>query len=128
MNAQRELRLLVDGGFDAQAYWADKPYKKWIVVVGRWKGSRFVGQTMHVGASTRDRAEQTALANVTGTKKLEARARLATPNDLGCVRTDCIARKPYAYEVRNALGEPELIYAELATADDLKRQHVPLYR
>lgn len=125
---QRELSLLVDGGFDAAAFWADKPSKKWVVAVGRWNGSRFVGQTLHVSASTRERAEQTALANVPGTKKLEARARLATPSDLGCVRTETAIRKPYAYEVTNALGERELIFADLATPADLKRPHVPLYR
>ena len=35
---------------------------------------------------------------------------------------------PYAYEVTNALGELELIYAERMTPDDLKRPNVPLYR
>lgn len=81
---QSELRLTLDG-FDAVSYWADKPFKKWVVAVGRWNGSRFVGQTLYVRASTCERAEQSALANVAGTKRLEARARLATPRDLGCV-------------------------------------------
>jgi hypothetical protein len=30
---QRELRLTLDG-FDAVSYWADKPFKKWVVDVG----------------------------------------------------------------------------------------------
>jgi hypothetical protein len=30
---QRELRLKLDG-FDALSYWADKPFKMWVVDVG----------------------------------------------------------------------------------------------
>ncbi|MFP4895620.1 hypothetical protein [Paraburkholderia sp. EG304] len=124
---QRELPLSTDS-FDPATYWADKPFKKWVVMVGRWNGNRIVGQTLYVTASTREGAEQTALDNVAGTKRLEARARLATPRDLGCVRDDSAIRKPYAYEVTNALGERELIFADLATPDDLKRAAMPLYR
>ena len=38
------------------------------------------------------------------------------------------APRPYAYEVEDSLGGHELIYAQAATADDLERPHVPLYR
>jgi hypothetical protein len=35
---------------------------------------------------------------------------------------------PYAYEVTNALGEHELIFADLATPADLAQPHTALYR
>ncbi|MDR5784104.1 hypothetical protein QCE63_32300 [Caballeronia sp. LZ065] len=88
MNApttQRELQLLLDGGFDPVAYWADKPFKKWVVDVGFWNGSRWKGETVLVRASSRDGAERTAIANVRRAKSAKAHARLATPRDLGCV-------------------------------------------
>ncbi|PRZ51185.1 hypothetical protein BX589_12026 [Paraburkholderia fungorum] len=83
---QRELRFFMDGDFDAESYWRDKPYKKWVVEVGRWNGRFVTSQTVYVSAKTQEGAEATAKANTVVTGRLSARARLATPRDLGCTR------------------------------------------
>lgn len=87
MDSQRELQLLVDGGFDVVGYWATREVKVWVVEVTRGRGPDRKQQTMYVRSRTRDGAESTARDNTFITGTVEARARLATPRDLGCVPT-----------------------------------------
>lgn len=83
---QRELTLSIDG-FDPIAYWSTRDVKIWVVEVTRGSGREQKKQTMYVRSRTREGAEQTARENTFIKGKVSARARLATPRDLGCVRT-----------------------------------------
>lgn len=67
--------------FDANAYWANKPMKKW--VVNLYHGSR--RDERLVSASTPEGALRTAKANSTISLKAKGVARLATPEDLGVI-------------------------------------------
>lgn len=83
---QRELSLAIDG-FDPVAYWLTRPVKIWVVDVSRRAGYETQKHTMYVRSRTRDGAEQCARDNTFIRGNVSARARLATPRDLGCVRT-----------------------------------------
>lgn len=88
MNApttQRELQLLLDGGFDPVAYWSTREVKIWVVEISRRVGYETKKHTMYVRSRTRDGAEQCARENTFIRGNVSARARLATPRDLGCV-------------------------------------------
>lgn len=80
---QRELNLAIDG-FDPIAYWSTRDVKIWLVEVTRTGSLKHM---MYVRSRTREGAEQTARENTFIKGKVSARARLATPRDLGCVRT-----------------------------------------
>lgn len=84
--SQRDLKLFLDGDFDAEAFWRDKPFKKWVVEVGRWNGRFRAAQTLYVSAKTQEGAETTAKANTIVAGRLSVHARLATPRDLGCTK------------------------------------------
>jgi len=85
---------------EANAYWAEREYKKWVVTLTGPKRTRSVigrfGQSttrrearvveMYVSARTRARAIACALANCVERERwIEQTARLATAQDLGCV-------------------------------------------
>lgn len=83
---QRELSLAIDG-FDPVAYWSTRDVKQWVVEVTRGSGRDQQKHTMYIRSRTRDGAEQCARDNTFIRGNVSARARLATPRDLGCVRT-----------------------------------------
>jgi hypothetical protein len=88
MNApanQQELRLLLDGGFDAVGYWSTRPVKIWVVEVSRRVGYEMKKHTMCIRSRTREGAESCARENTFIRGNVAAHARLATPRDLGCV-------------------------------------------
>lgn len=67
--------------FDATTYWSDKPHKKWVVTIDLGATS----ETKFVGAADEAGAIQCALNNSSHVDAHRgARARLATPADLGC--------------------------------------------
>lgn len=73
--------------FDAEAYWADKETKKWVVFIqnrARQKKDK-VTDIKIVGARTKTGAVKTARANSFMRGRVVCSARLATPADLGCV-------------------------------------------
>ena len=71
--------------FNPGEYWADKPLKKWVVVLERQSRGRVVRtDTKIVSASTERRAKQTAVANSYIDPTHVRSVRLATPRDLGC--------------------------------------------
>lgn len=77
---------------EANAYWADKDYKKW--VVGFTAGSRRNRRTAQalVGASTASGARRAGIACMqeqgqTWVRSAAATVRLATAQDLGCMYT-----------------------------------------
>ncbi|CAE6821550.1 hypothetical protein R70006_06224 [Paraburkholderia domus] len=78
-----DLRVLLDGGFDTEAYWRDRPSKKWVVEVTKKRGGQIQHQTMYVGAATNDGAARTARANTLIRGRVSTTVRLATPRDLG---------------------------------------------
>jgi hypothetical protein len=87
---EHDLRVLLDGNFDAAAYWRYRVHKTWVVDVSakrRAKGGVARVHTMYVRAVTKDGAERTARENTSLEGKVSASARLATPRDLGAVRT-----------------------------------------
>lgn len=75
--------------FDADAYWRDRKYKKWVVTIRPWSHRDKSRRDIIVGAKTRDGAIQTAkdVASIVGMpgKVVCAGVRLATPTDLGAV-------------------------------------------
>jgi hypothetical protein len=85
--SQQELQLLLDGGFDAVGFWSTRPVKIWVVEVSRRINYETRTHMMYVRSRTRDGAEQCARENTFIRGNVSARARLATPRDLGCVPT-----------------------------------------
>lgn len=67
--------------FDPAAFWRDHEYKKWVVTVEAGQKR----DVKYVSASDQEGAEQAAIDNSYLPGRLTARARLATPRDLGCV-------------------------------------------
>lgn len=67
--------------FDPAAFWRDHEYKKWVVIV---EGGQ-KRDVKYVSAFDQDGAQQCAIDNCFLPGRLTARARLATPRDLGCV-------------------------------------------
>ncbi len=80
---RHQMVLLLTGGFDAEAFWATRVYKKWVVEIRAATGRQRLLQTLYVGARTKDAAQRTALANTSVRTSRVAVARLATPRDLG---------------------------------------------
>lgn len=71
--------------FDAEAYWAQRTHKKWVVHLTKIRGySKPVdSDTKLVSAKTMQGAIDTARYHTTLTGRIRASARLATPTDLG---------------------------------------------
>lgn len=80
----RQIRLNLSG-FDAEAYWRDKKFKKWVVHLsvrsGKKKEER---QIVNVQARTEERAIECAKRHSLLKGRVYGRAWLATPADLGC--------------------------------------------
>lgn len=77
---------------EANAYWSDREYKKWVVNFNRGSGRRAESTTVYVGAINKDRAvragrEAAVLMGRTWARRASAQARLATYRDLGAERT-----------------------------------------
>lgn len=75
---------------EADAYWADRPYKKWVVLFSRGPAYRREHREVFVGAASKERAVAVAvrvIAAMHGWRGSNVHARLATYIDLGCVRT-----------------------------------------
>lgn len=70
------------GIFDAQAYWADRPYKKWVVQFTNTFGRT---DTCIACSATEDGAIRQARSSTTMRGRLTVHARLAHPEDLDCV-------------------------------------------
>lgn len=75
--------------FDAEAYWASREVKVWVVVLSQRDRGRKRGRVdrKFVRARTQQGAVATARENSFMDKIVNAYARLATPADLGCVPT-----------------------------------------
>lgn len=76
--------------FDAEKYWSTRERKAWVVtLVAAYRENRkrkSDRQTLYVTAKTEVGAIRTAMDNAFLRGRLvDARARLATPTDLGCV-------------------------------------------
>jgi hypothetical protein len=76
-------QLFLDG-FDAEAYWAGREHKKWVITLERGSGKKSVRDRILVSARTEDRAIATARKHSLLTGRVYATARLAHPWDLGC--------------------------------------------
>jgi hypothetical protein len=72
--------------FDAEAYWRDKPFKKWVVYLTKGSGKKTDNRTMYIGAATAEKAIACAKRHCVLTGRINGRARLATPSDLGCTQ------------------------------------------
>ena len=59
---ERERQLILDGNFDAETYWADRPFKKWVENVGLGNGSRRKAEMLLVRAASRNGAEPAAIS------------------------------------------------------------------
>jgi hypothetical protein len=70
------------GIFDAHAYWSDRPYKKWVVEFTDTHGKT---DTCIACSATKDGAIRQARSDTTLQGRLTVKARLAHPEDLGCV-------------------------------------------
>lgn len=80
---------------EANAYWADRLYKKWVVVMERGHGRSARCLEILVGATSAERAVAVARAVAVDTqvgRMGRATARLATYRDLGCVRMPSASR------------------------------------
>lgn len=73
--------------FDAEAYWRDKLFKKWVVYLSKGSGKKPDTRIMYIGASTEEKAIACAKRHCVLTGRVHGRARLATPTDLGCTTT-----------------------------------------
>ncbi len=73
--------------FDAEAYWASRPVKKWVVYLTKIRGySKPVASDKKIVSSrTQAGACKTARFHCSLTGNVRAAARLATPTDLGIV-------------------------------------------
>lgn len=81
MSLQRALNL---DDFDAEEYWREKLYKKWVVLLATGSGKKEQCTIYYVQARNEDRAVAVAKRVCTVLKgRVHGRARLATPADLG---------------------------------------------
>lgn len=70
---------------EANAYWAEREWKKWVVTLERGPQRQPEREVKHVGARTRERAIAIAKANALRvTRPTRTYCRLATAHDLGC--------------------------------------------
>jgi hypothetical protein len=67
--------------FSAYVYWSSHAVKKWVVQVSNWQKT----ETRYVAAIDEDGAIRGGINASFLNGHLEATARLATPDDLGCV-------------------------------------------
>lgn len=73
---------------ETERYWADKPYKKWVVYVSKIRRRKTIKtDTLYVRASTYENACISGRNNSMLTGKTVVQARLASPADLGCIHT-----------------------------------------
>ena len=70
--------------FDAEAYWRDKPFKKWVVYLEKGSRKKSDSRIMYIQARNKERAITCAKQHCVLTGRIIGRARLATPSDLGC--------------------------------------------
>jgi hypothetical protein len=70
------------GIFDAQAYWSDRPHKKWVVEFTDNSGRT---DTCIACSATEDGAIRQARSSTTMRGRMKVSARLAHPEDLECV-------------------------------------------
>ncbi len=82
---------LQDEQAEANAYWADREYKKWVVRLNRGSGRRAQSVTVYVGAGNKDQATRVGrgaavLMGHGWARQACAHTRLATYRDLGAVR------------------------------------------
>ena len=70
------------GIFDAEAYWADRLYKKWVVEFTSTSGRT---DTCIACSATADGAIRQARSSTTMRGRIKVSARLAHPEDLECV-------------------------------------------
>lgn len=72
--------------FDPEAYWGPREFKKWVVLVARYRGFKAqYAETKYVRARTEEDACRIALRESCVPGRLTASARLAYPHDLGIV-------------------------------------------
>jgi len=77
---------------EANTFWADKPYKKWVVTFtagsrrNRRIGDSYVGATTSAGALRAGVADMVERGH-TWVRRAVVTVRLATAQDLGCVHT-----------------------------------------
>ncbi len=71
-------------GFDAEAYWSTREYKKWVVYLQKGNGKKAQRDIMIVQARTEARAIKCAQRHSLLTGRVYGTARLARPGDLGC--------------------------------------------
>jgi len=69
--------------FDAEEYWRDKEYKKWVVRLSKGSGKKEQSRVYNIQARTIVRAIAAAKAYSVLTGRVRGEARLATPADLG---------------------------------------------
>jgi hypothetical protein len=71
--------------FDAEEYWKDKPFKKWVVRLATGSGKKEQSALYWVQARNEERAIAVAKSVCTVLNgRIRGTARLATPRDLGC--------------------------------------------
>lgn len=70
---------------EANAYWAEREWKKWVVTLERGPRLKAEREVKFVGARTRELAIKAAKANAMRvTRPTRVHCRLATAHDLGC--------------------------------------------
>ncbi len=73
---------------EANLYWADKEFKKYVVTLAQGPLRAPVEETLYVGSTGRDAAIRIAKSRAFKvTSPARVSCRLATAQDLGCVRT-----------------------------------------
>lgn len=78
---------------EANAYWADKEHKKWVVTLERGRQSKPEREVLYVTSRTRDGAIRCGKDNaIRITRPARTSARLATAQDLGAVRIVGVGR------------------------------------
>lgn len=71
--------------FDADAYWASREWKKWVVDLESGPRRKPRRETRYICARTHERAVACAKGETFMTRPRVVWVRLATPRDLGCV-------------------------------------------
>ena len=75
---------MLNQNFNPEECWADRDYKKWVVVLGNGKKR----DRKIVGSATVEGALLTARHHTHLKGRISASARLATPHDLGAVKSE----------------------------------------
>jgi hypothetical protein len=71
-------------GFDAEAYWATREFKKWVVCLTKGNGKKAQRDYIIVQARTEEKAIKCAKRHTMLKGNVGAFAWLARPGDLGC--------------------------------------------